>query len=152
MARGQVAYTDAEFDQAIFGLGINETGVFDKESIVTDAAANLADRLVTFVEGSIQPAARSLGAAINAPYDTVIAVEGIEVDDIIVSAVKVFVGYQDNIVAGNTSNVAELRLEDVTADAEVTDTDEVTFANVQFEEGAGLMLSYVDVSRPDENE
>jgi len=166
MTRGTVAYTDADATQAIFGLGIDETDVVDTlatalsadDSASSTLATMVGDRLVTFVEGSIQPAARALGAAINAPFDTVVPVSGIEVGDVIVSAVKVqsevLRRSGESYAAGTLSGVLEsaLLFADVTADASVTDTDEVTFEDVQFEEGSGLLLTYVDVTRPDVNE
>ncbi len=130
MTRGQVAYTEADATQSIFGLGIDESDVFGDEDIVTSAATNVLERLnVSVVSGES-----------GGEDDTLVAVAGIEVGDSILSAVAVI------IVAD------ELVSEDVTEDASVTDENEVTFTDTQFDTGTQVIITWADLTRPDAGE
>jgi len=149
MARGQVAYTEAENVHALFGIGITEDDVLGLEANVTSIATNVLGRLVVFAEGSIQP-----GAGLNA-YDTTVPVFGIEPGDAILSATAVRVSTVNapnaaGVLADTSTSTVEFS--DLTDSAEVSDDDEVTFENVQFEGETGLILVYADLTKPDVNE
>lgn len=174
MTRGSIGFATADNEQAIFGLGINETDVLVDQADSTgvadavatalagddSAVATLATELfgrfrVEFLTGGAAGNNRSgANSATELEPGVGFAVEGLETTDILVAAtlLRAVVGTFDHVATATAPRapIATIETLDVLYDTSIDENGSIFVAGAEFGDEDTLVLVWVDLSEPDE--
>lgn len=144
MTRGSVSYTDVDKTHDIVAIGVSALEAMSDEEDMASLSETIFQRLFIAHESAV-----STEEDANA---TIVQIEGIQPGDLVISAVKVSNIHTHETEAVQPQHTAnDIVFEDLTYEADITDDGEISFANVVFEEGAGFIILWLDLTNPELN-